>query len=381
MTLFPPAAPPFDGPKPKAMPEFEFLARSTFPEAVRVRVALERWFAAYPEEHKGWLAGRLAGDEHQAAFFELVLHEVHRRAGCTLEVEPTLPHISRKPDFLVTPPSGKPFYLEATLADEVPKNERAAANIMSTVETMVDEIRSPDFFLSVHHDGTPEGPIATSALRRHIVRWLADLDYETVVALPRHEMPTLPLTAQGVEFTISVVPKRTARGGLQGRAIKSSGRMLTIEQAYRPVRERLFEKARRYGRPGAPFIVAVNDRSFNLNQDGSGILDVLLGHTVDREVRTAGGVVRTITRTGNGAWLRKDEPQGTRVSAVLYCRRLDPWRVAGSRAWLVRNPWAVHPLDDYPIDFSGWTVTEGTVEAVPGRSPGEVLGLDPAWPG
>ena len=57
MTLFPPAAPPFDGPKPKAMPEFEFLARSTFSEAARVRDALDRWFAAVPGRFPGEVLG------------------------------------------------------------------------------------------------------------------------------------------------------------------------------------------------------------------------------------------------------------------------------------------------------------------------------------
>jgi hypothetical protein len=99
---------------------FDYLNSSGRVEAVRVRTVVEEMFSRYPPAGQDGLRHRLRSiddNTHLSAFFELALHDLTLRAGCTvLEIEPDLKETSRSPDFLIETPQGQRFYLEATLA-------------------------------------------------------------------------------------------------------------------------------------------------------------------------------------------------------------------------------------------------------------------------
>src|SRR5215217_7297640 len=83
------------------------------PRLTRVRVALERWLAHYPTDERSELRARLDhGEKWNAAFWELLLHELYRSAGFSLDPHPPIPATSRRPDFLVSR-GGTAFLLEA----------------------------------------------------------------------------------------------------------------------------------------------------------------------------------------------------------------------------------------------------------------------------
>ena len=95
---------------------FAYLSRSARPEAEQARQRIESWFARYPADAANELALRLQSrldDQHRAAFFELLLHELLLRCGHPVAaIEPKLAHTWKSPDFLV---EGQ-FYLEAVAA-------------------------------------------------------------------------------------------------------------------------------------------------------------------------------------------------------------------------------------------------------------------------
>ncbi len=102
--------------------DFPFLNRSSWPESARIRDELERWFARFPSSavdaarERRDLRGRFrsrSDRDHQAAFFELFVHELLMRLTLGVEVHPAVPGLSKRPDFLVTPANGEPFYVEA----------------------------------------------------------------------------------------------------------------------------------------------------------------------------------------------------------------------------------------------------------------------------
>lgn len=151
-------------------PYFDFMNRTSRPGAELIREAAECWFSHYPLENQDALRSRIRSKidrEHHAAAFELILHEVLLRLGCTLELEPALANgNTKRPDFLVTAPNGSRFYLEATVVTAKTSGEAAAEKHVNVVYDAIDRLDSPNFFLGVDVDGSPKSSVPSKDMRR-----------------------------------------------------------------------------------------------------------------------------------------------------------------------------------------------------------------------
>jgi len=168
--------------KSEAESHFLYLNRSARLEAKRVRSVIEEWFSHYPREHANELRGTLrsANDyNHQAAFFELFLHELLIRMGCRIKVHPELSHTTRRPDFLVFQENNRPFYLEATVVTNQSRDVAGAkARVAKIVDGLNKSMKSDRVFL-----GTFPMKVGKRAARvSQITSWLQNrinaLDYE-----------------------------------------------------------------------------------------------------------------------------------------------------------------------------------------------------------
>ena len=95
---------------------FEFLQRGGSKEAIEIRQWIEAWFEAIPDKQRKALEGRLKSkrfEQFLEALFELEVHEILRRLGCIIEMEPELPGSNGTVDFHVIDKAQK-FYIEAT---------------------------------------------------------------------------------------------------------------------------------------------------------------------------------------------------------------------------------------------------------------------------
>lgn len=135
---------------------FTYLNRSARPEAEKVRWLLETWFSHYPQKEQVELRERFRMAE-LSAFYELFLHELLLKLGCEVEIHPQKEDADGKhPDFLVKPPDGYCFYIEAVLATGESKEEEAARNRINTVYDCINDLNSPNFFIGINHvKGTP----------------------------------------------------------------------------------------------------------------------------------------------------------------------------------------------------------------------------------
>jgi hypothetical protein len=82
---------------------FRGLNRVARPEFDAVRSLLESWFERFSDAGKKQLRGDFRATEPRqslGAFWELYVHEIHRRLGYELERDPELADTSRRPDFL-----------------------------------------------------------------------------------------------------------------------------------------------------------------------------------------------------------------------------------------------------------------------------------------
>ena len=96
---------------------FEFLERGGRKEAIEIKQLIEAWFQAIPDNRRKALEKRLKSerfDQFLGAMFELEIHEMLKRLGCVIEIEPSLSGSNGKVDFRVADKSQE-FYVEATV--------------------------------------------------------------------------------------------------------------------------------------------------------------------------------------------------------------------------------------------------------------------------
>lgn len=356
----------------------DYLNASARPEAALVRNFVDGLLEQYPPDKRDALIGRLRSRDdrhHRSASFELILHGLFLARGFTvIEVEPELPG-GRAPDFLLAAPNGQEFFLEATVAEGEIGADAGADRRMREVLQALDEVRSPDFFLSLHTRGMPAQPIAFRRLRDRVQRFIDRLDYEASLQafIAGQPLPRFVLEEHGLALRVEVIPKNL-RGGA-GRAV--GGRMLPggLVQAHLPIQTAVESKAGRYGALDRPYIIAVNALDIFANADAA--VDALFG--TDRVVLSETGEAQW-ARNRDGAWMGARGPVNTRVSAVLSTERLSPWDVGQRRMRLIHNPWASRPLLDFDIGVETRRVVDGRLRVEPGTSLAEIMGLPPDWP-
>jgi len=168
-----------DGPPKPGGGQFEYLNRSSRAEAERVRMLIDRLIEGYPKRHLESLIPRLRSRkdrDHISAFFELILHEVLLRSEHrVVDVEPTVPNSTRRPDFLIEAPDGHRFYLEAVTSVGESSAAAAATARFNEVKRVVDEADARYHFLDLRTEGTPTGQVTLGRLRRGLAEWIAML--------------------------------------------------------------------------------------------------------------------------------------------------------------------------------------------------------------
>jgi hypothetical protein len=156
---------------------FAYLNRSGRPEAARVRQLIENWLNDYPAPNRAALIARLRSpidDQHVGAFFELFVHELLLARGHQiLEVEPTLPHTRRSPDFLVQTKEGPRLYLECVFATGRSQEEVAAQARLNQALTALDRTPSPRHFLDLTVHGVPTAPMSIKVMSKALREWIA----------------------------------------------------------------------------------------------------------------------------------------------------------------------------------------------------------------
>lgn len=357
----------------------DYLNESGRQAAQDVRDVVEDMFQRYPAAHADEMRRRLRSRDdtlHQSAFFELALHDLLLRQGFTIEeVEPVLAN-GRAPDFLVASPQGDRFYLEATLASGQPAATAGAERRMREALQAIDEVQSPDFFLSLHPRGTPNRPVATARLRRDVQRFVNGLNYAAVVAdlADGRPWPTFQREEHGAVFRIEAVPKNRP-GARNARAIGVRMMPAMQVQPQEAIKSAVLGKAGRYGNPDLPFVIAVNSLEEFARADDAE--DALLGSQA--VVINAGGQDRRV-RNPDGVWHQPNGPAHRRVSAVLSTERLTAWSLGQRRARLIFNPWARRPLADIPLGIDTVKIVDNRFQRETGQSLREVFGLSEDWP-
>lgn len=363
-------------------PQFTFLNRTPKEEFAKIRDLLEGWFERYPIPEQSEFRSRfrsLNNYHHQAAFFELFLHELLFQLDCKPQLHPSLNKTTKTPDFLVAPLERQSFYLEATLVSGETAREttaRARENVVYDVLNRL--VKSPDYFLSLSVRGSPESPPPAKQLANYINRELAVLDYDHIERLFRlngdRNMPTWHFNHDGWVIEIQPIPKGQLRGNRSIRPIGTIKSEIKAVTPWGPIHDAIIEKGGKYGTIDFPYVIALNA----IEQiDTLDIMQALFG---EEEILISENFETRMRLKPNGAWFGPKGPQYTRVSAALVITQLSPYNIPRAKLTLYHNPWAKNPYTSVLTQLPQAIQIDGRIQWVDGKKPTDIFKLPSTWP-
>jgi hypothetical protein len=333
----------------------------------RVRSHLESCYAAFPDEHKPGLVGRLRDDDerqHLPAWWELYVFTLFDRLKYKIEVHPELPGATDKkdrPDFLVTkgPVS---MYVEAAVVF----NDDLKSDAWNWVCDCVNEAKNPDFKmvdLEIPTQGKRRPP--KKEIIGPLEEWLATWDAHQVVAdyNAGSPLPRTQLRARDWVLDYTAAPVSPDRPGVPGRLIASYPiQAVDFRRDVKQLRKTLKHKGSKYGmlrKPlDKPLVMAITSWNF---------LD-------ESEVK------ETLFAPRGGYWRVGAEPRGTRISGLLFAEIMRVRSVASRLPELWINPRPLNAMPPLP-PFGTVALDDGElVRADASMTAGDLFDLSPEWP-
>ena len=347
---------------------YEFLNRCAWPPVVRQRAQLDDWYSRFPDPTGEFCRRfRMRDRNHDSAAFELLAHEGLRASGVTVHPYPELPGGSH-PDFLVTSPSGRSAYVEATVVGSDPfSHPKLEAEVFEAIHDLGGRT-PPGIGLWLEVRGTLEKSPQLSELTDEVCQWLDTLDPEQVAACgpgewPRTEIPVGAAYGHWV-LELRAVP-HNGTGLIQKWPVR--GRSGTIGK---DLRRAIRKKAAQHRGIDAPLVVAVNDagafgRTFEVA--------ALFG---PRTIAFPTG--DDLPRSGPGIWLYGNPTNATNtsISGVLMFRgAFTLYAPEAVQACLYLNPYVEDLVPEELRVFGYADAPNGELCFREGRSVGEVLGI------
>ena len=370
---------------------FAYLNASGRKPVTAIRKVLETWFLDFPKAAQRDLRGRfrsLEDETHLASFSELYMYTLLSRMRLKLEVHPALKSgKSTHPDFLVSDERGRNlFYLETTTAARSRKTIGSNKR-MSALLDMLDKTHSPNFYLDVTYEGSPESPVPAATLKKELERWLADFDPDELLSLMTSQgleaMPRREWEYKGLTLNIVAIPKGSEGRGVEGgRAIGAlmPGAMSLVTCAT-DIRKALESKANHYGRPDLPMVIAINNLTSDFGRHDHN-MEALFGQEVVRVMRESDGSSSKpcFDRLPNGAWRGPSGFRMKRVSAAIIVNGLNPFNVHSNQPILYHHPCPDNSISQDTLSILQYVPKENRMVAVQGMAVADLLSLPPGFP-
>jgi len=368
-----------------AEPEYHFWNRSGRPEAAIIRKNLSKWFAAFPDNEKDELKARIqSGDDNQfhSAFFELYLYNLLIALDCAVEIHPDLTNKdnNKKPDFLVHASNNSKFYLEARVASDISDEEAARQARMNQVYDVINKLLSPNFFIGMNLEGSPNTPPSGRKIRNFLNERLSALNPDEIIEKytvgGMEGLPHWKYEHDGWVIDFYPIPKKPeARNKKSVRPIGLQSHGFKRVDSGAAIKKAIERKATKYGDLEYPYIVAVYARGISVDEED--VLEALFGkEQVIVQFSDEGAQVERIQRDLDGAFVSPSGPKNTRVSAILVATRVSALPSIESKMRLYHHPWAKQPYNSVLTQLSEAIPKDEKMTLRDGKSPNALLNLE-----
>lgn len=364
---------------------FSFLNRVATPYWDRVRTLLTEWADRLPHDERPSVIARMRSRDRRqflGAFWETYLYVAFERLGFGVTMHPEMKGSNRRPDFLIETADG-PSYVEATVSS-ASDNELAQDRRRGQIYDTINELSSPNFWLSLDLLSEGREPPAIKRRVAGIQAWLDDLDVDRASEmLDAQEFDGLPkyvIEDRGWSIEITALPRGVeSRGEASGRPIAFYPIEAGSFDGRTPILGALREKAGRYGELDAPYMIALMQET--ILSDHEDVFHALFG-SLRISVPLGNPQAARTTLGDDGFWRGPAGAQNTSVAAVLAVQNLYSWNVASRLPEVWHNPWAARPFYEVLPWRTKRIGDDGSVQIKEaGIQPHELFGLPEYWPG
>jgi hypothetical protein len=347
---------------------FTYLNRSAKRVSAASRNLIEEWLFHVPKsEHDEFCARFRSGDNIQfgTAFQELFLHEFLRRQNCTLVLHPSISGSSKRPDFLVRPPLGDEFILEARTSTDVASGPESHPR-GNRVREFLRQMKLNGYSLGIDELTVGTSDLPQKALGKHVVDAIAaHSGSHGPVRIPDYS------TADGWRIRLTAFSSSRHGSISHSTTVMQEAWGRTWNGPSYPLRDALKKKAGKYGKLAMPYVIAVNSADVMLTQRD--FEETLFGV---RPGITIAGMTDELAR---GFWGTERAPNHQRVSAALFTKNLWPATVLMGQVYacLYLNPWAEWPYEGLLTQLPTFRFENGEARECPGRPWHELINLQP----
>ena len=326
-------------------PFFTYLNRSAHREATKIRARLESWFRRFPVKARDDVRGRFRADDdqgHRGAIFELFIHELLTRLGCTVKAHPCVPGTGARPDFWARH-EDCPFYVE-TKAIDLSSSPFARNPLEEDVVAKINSLSSPHFYIFTE----VEGKLSTALSRKQVVQPFVDLlashdpdEVQRMIDVAGPFAAPFRMIRSGswhlTGWLKPIAPEKRGDGKPRTLVIGPARSGVTDDST--PVQRAIRKKASKYGQLDAPLVVAVNVSDPFFDKDDE--IEALFGKEQIVYFENRPDLSPELSREPDGVWVQGGyRPRYTRLSAVLVFRDLTPWNLHAIHNCLYFNPFA-----------------------------------------
>ena len=353
-----------DGPGDIGESLYAYINRSARPQAEQARVLCERWFADYKksasiDELKSFVGAfrSKVDNQHYAAWFELLTHQILVRLGCSVKIHPDLSGNDNHPDFNGLS-NGSRFLVEATVVAP-DKDPFAPSYYEQDAQKKFTQLEIPNFTMSIAQvSGSLNRHLKFKEIKREFGRLVAEHDPDIVQRrIKQHGYGAVP--SRMVHFgdwhlLIELWPLPRGKRAPRKARVASWPLIKTHDASVPQARRKIRKKSRHYGPTAIPLILAVNVYNrggFDPEIDGH---DALFAE--------------------GGIWSGRSSPQLT-PAAILFVADTNSYTVPSTRACLFVNP-SVDP-DTVPRTLLRLTHFRGRAgsKRIDGESVARILAL------
>jgi hypothetical protein len=388
MTVYTDLEGDLDGSMPENMDNSEYLARSNREPAKRIRRVINDWLSRYPASEQHEIIARLHSrneQDHQSAFFELMIHEIFISQGWQGEAHPDIPNSTRKPDFKFSK-NNQEIIVEAKIVMRRSAEEHAAIRRLNTMlDTINRHVSAERFFIGINTVGLPNTEIRSRLLATRLQAWLSQLDYNQALTLMRQGTPEIYNFQEG-DFSVvfEALPRNPEQATDDDRVIgvMNYGHDGGWLQTGTSLKGAIENKARAYGQFNMPYIIATNVWEF-YGDIASDSLEALYGsEQIQHRLFVNGDNELTETRAEDGCFGTPSNPRKTNVSGVLAVNNASPWAVANRKLVYIPHVWSSFPMHS-PVENTLNAVYNSDLDGFQYENSGllyELLNLPEHWP-
>ncbi len=321
-----------DGPADPGESFHSYIDRSVRPEAAQARDLCNLWFADYANDASKDELSRFLGDfrskddnQHYAAWFELLTHQILVRLGLYVTIHPELPGTNKSPDFEASS-NGSRVLVEATVVAP-DKDVFAPSNYERDAQEKFTQLEIANFTISiVRVKGTLTRHLKNKIIKRQFGRLVAGYDPDKVQLRIKEygygALPTEHICFGDWQVWVRLNPLPAGKRAPRKARVAPWPQTEMYDRSVPNAKRKIREKRKCYGRTDDRLILAVNVHNrggFNPEIDGR---DVLFGK--------------------DGIW----NGSCSRPAAVLFITNTNSYAVPSTEACLFVNP--VLSLKDLP---------------------------------